>query len=165
MMHISTKTASFLKIGAVLFCFMCLFFATYMASRYEHAKTETEIQAHKVKELEEKYQELSMIHQKLLQTRTVLIQEKEQMVQEINMLQGKNIGPEDWIHTREKKTPDSEASTNQQPITDGKTLIFDVKENLAMDQLPPPVFTDQTQPEVNSAGTQTGNAVPAQISK
>lgn len=165
MMHISTKAASFLKIGAVLFCFMCLFFATYMASRYEHAKTETEIQAHKVKELEEKYQELSMIHQELLQTRTVLIQEKEQMGQEINMLQGKNIRPEDWIHTREKKTPDSEASTNQQLITDGKTMISDVKENLAMDQLPPPVFTDQTQPEVNSAGTQTGNAVPAQISK
>lgn len=165
MMHVSNKASSFLKIGAVLFCFMCLFFATYMASRYEHAKTETEIQAHKVKELEEKYQELSMIHQELLQTRTVLIQEKEQMGQEINMLQGKNIRPEDWIHTREKKTPDSAASTNQQLITDGKTMISDVKENLAMDQLPPPVFTDQTQPEVNSAGTQTGNAVPAQISK
>lgn len=156
MMHISNKASSFLKIGAVLFCFMCLFFATYMASRYEHAKTETEIQANKVKEFEKKYQELSMIHQELLQTRTVLIQEKELLIQEINMLRGKNIGPEDWMHTKEKMTPVSEVSTSQKPITDGK-------EDLSMDQLPTPAVTDQTQPEANSAGTQTVHAVPAQI--
>lgn len=127
-----------------------------MASRYEHAKTETEIQANKVKEFEKKYQELSMIHQELLQTRTVLIQEKELLIQEINMLRGKNIGPEDWMHTKEKMTPVSEVSTSQKPITDGK-------EDLSMDQLPTPAVTDQTQPEANSAGTQTVHAVPAQI--
>lgn len=163
MMHVSNKASSFLKIGAVLFCFMCLFFATYMASRYEHAKTETEIQANKVKEFEKKYQELSMIHQELLQTRTVLIQEKELLVQEINMLRGKNIRPEDWMHTKEKMTPVSEVSKSQQPITEGKNMTSDVKEDLSMDQLPTPAVTDPTRPETNSAGTQTVHAVPAQI--
>lgn len=134
-----------------------------MASRYEYAKTETEIQANKVKEFEKKYQELSMIHQELLQTRTVLIQEKELLVQEINMLRGKNIRPEDWMNTKEKMTPVSEVSTSQKPITDGKNMTSDVKEDLSMDQLPTPAVADQTQPEVNSAGTQTIHAVPAQI--
>ena len=164
MMHVSNKVSSFFKIGAVLFCFMCLFFATYMASRYEHVKTETEIQAHKVKELEEKYHELSRINQELLQTRAVLIQEKEQMVQKINMLREKNVGFEDWIHTREKEAPGGEISASQQPIHDEKNMISDVKENLAA-QLPLPAFTDQTQTEENSAGTQTRNAASPQIPK
>jgi len=136
-----------------------------MASRYEHEKTKTEIQAHKVKELEEKYEELSMIHQEVLQTRTDLIQEKEQLVGEITMLRKKNIGFEDWNHTMEKETPGSAVSASQQPIADEKNMISDVKEDLATDPLPPSVSADQTQAEKVSAGTQTGKVVPAQIPK
>jgi Na+-transporting methylmalonyl-CoA/oxaloacetate decarboxylase gamma subunit len=103
MTHITPKISSILKIGMVLFCFMCLFFATYMASRYESQKAETEIQASKVKELEEKIHELSAINQELLQIRSLLAQEKEQMVKEINALQEKCHDLEGWKDAIEKE--------------------------------------------------------------
>ena len=72
MMTSGTKASSFLKIGVVLFCFMCLFFATYMASRYEHQKTKTEIQVSKARELEEKIRELTTANKELLDIRAAL---------------------------------------------------------------------------------------------
>ena len=103
MMHINTKVSRLLKIGIVLFCFMCLFFATYMASKYEYQKTETEIQAGKVKELEEKVHELSTTNQELLHIRSALAQEKEQMAKEINTLREKCLEFEGWKHAIEKE--------------------------------------------------------------
>lgn len=162
MVHVSAKASSFLKIGVVLFCFMCLFFATYMASRYEHEKTKTEIQTDKVKELEEKYQELSIINQELLQTQTVLIQEKAQMAQEIEVLRAKTIEFEDWKHPAKKEISGSTASPGDQSIPDEMNMVSDVKEDLATGQLPSSAFTDQIQAEEDSAGTQTGNAIDTQ---
>ncbi len=89
MIQFSPKASNFLKIGIVLFCFMCLFFATNMAAKYEHQKTETEIHCSKVKELEEKIHELSTINQELLQMRYALVQEKDQLTKEIAALREK----------------------------------------------------------------------------
>lgn len=96
MVQSSPKTSKFLKIGVVLFCFMCLFFAINMAAKYEYQKTETEIHSSKVKELEEKIHELSIINQELLQMRYVLVREKEQLTREISVLQEKSVEAEDW---------------------------------------------------------------------
>lgn len=90
--HIS----KFIKIGAVLFCFMCLFFAINMASKYEYQKTETEIQGNKVRELEEKIRELTIINQELSQIRMILAQDREQLKKEISVLQKKYPELEDW---------------------------------------------------------------------
>lgn len=108
------KVSGFLKIGVVLFCFMCLFFATYMTSKYEHQKTETEIQASKVKELEEKIRELSATNQDLLHIHSALVQEKEQMANEINTLREKYLEIEGWKHAIEQETLKSDLAQNQQ---------------------------------------------------
>lgn len=110
----SIRVSRFLRIGTVLFCFMCLFFATYMASRYEHQKTETEIQTYKVKELEDKIRELSTTNQELLHIRSALVQEKEQMAKEINTLREKCLEFEGWKHAVEKETLKSDLATNQE---------------------------------------------------
>ena len=104
MIQFSTKASRFLTIGIVLFCFMCLFFATNMASKYEHQKTETEIHRSKVKELEEKIHELSIINQELLQMRYALVQEKDQLTKGISALREKHAEAEDWKLTTKKET-------------------------------------------------------------
>lgn len=119
------KVSGFLKIGVVLFCFMCLFFATYMASKYEHQKTKTEIQIGKLKELEEKIRELATTNQELLQIRSVLVQEKEHMAKEINTLREKHIESEGWKHAIGQETLEGDLATNQQ-LTD----TDDVKKKL-----------------------------------
>ncbi|MFN3531335.1 MAG: hypothetical protein ACK41Q_02315 [Candidatus Brocadia sp.] len=136
MMVSGAKVSSLLKVGTVLFCFMCLFFATYMASRYEHQKTETEIQTNKVKELEEKVHELSAINRELLQIRSVLVQEKDQMEKEINALREKCLEFEGWKHATEKETLKGDLATNQQSDDTG-----DVKKRLLEidEQINPPI--------------------------
>lgn len=136
MMVSGTKVSSLLKIGAVLFCFMCLFFATYMASRYEHQKTETEIQTNKVKKLQEKIHELSATNQELLQIRSVLVQEKERMAKEINSLREKCLEFEGWKHAIEKETLKGDLATNQQSddTGDGKKRPLEIDE-----QINPPI--------------------------
>lgn len=156
MMHVSAKASGFLKIGAVLFCFMCLFFATYMASRFEQEKTTTEIQTVIIKELEEKCQELSLINRELLQTRTVLLQEKEQMSREIEMLRVKTIGFEDWKHAVGKETPGTSVSPGDESIPDEKKMPHDGREDVLTHQSAPSAFMDQIPVEEGSAGTQTG---------
>ncbi|OQZ02182.1 MAG: hypothetical protein B6D35_01530 [Candidatus Brocadia sp. UTAMX2] len=158
MVHVSARISGFLKIGAVLFCFMCLFFATYMASRYEHAKTEAEIQSHKRKELEEKYQEL-------LQTHTVLIQEKDRLAHEAETLRAKNIGFEDWKHTIEEGTPARKTPANQQLMPEEKNVTAGIKEDSGTDQSSLSAVAEQTQMRKSSLGTQTGNAMPARIAE
>jgi regulator of replication initiation timing len=83
---------------------MCLFFATNMAAKYEHQKTETEIHRSKVKELEEKIHELSTINQELLQMRYALVQEKDRLTKEITALREKYAEAEDWKLTTKKET-------------------------------------------------------------
>lgn len=117
----STKASSFLKIGVVLFCFMCLFFATYMASRYEHQKTKTEIQVSKARELEEKIRELTTTNNELLRIRAALAQEKEQMAEEINTLREKCLEFEGWKHTAEKELLKNDLTTNQE-LADTNTV-------------------------------------------
>ena len=124
-MAVGAKVSGFLKIGVVLFCFMCLFFATYMASKYEHQKTRTEIQIGKLKELEEKIRELSTINQELLQIRSVLVQEKEHMAKEISTLREKHIESEGWKHAIGQEALEGDFATNQQ-LTD----TDDVKKKL-----------------------------------
>ncbi len=116
MIRFSTRAPKFLKIGVVLFCFMCLFFAINTASKYEHQKTETEIQTNKVKELEEKIHELSSTNQELVQIRYNLVQEKEQMAKEIKTLREKCLEFEDWKHAIEKggDSKSNNLTTNQQ---------------------------------------------------
>ena len=104
MIQFSTKASRFLTIGIVLFCFMCLFFATNMAAKYERQKTETEIHRSKVKELEEKVHELSTINQELLQMRYALVQEKDQLTKGISALREKYAEVEDWKLTTKKET-------------------------------------------------------------
>ena len=104
MIQFSEKSSKFLKIGTVLFCLMCLFFAINMASKYEQQKTETEIHCSKVKELEEKIHELSIINQELLQMRYALVQEKDQLTKEISALREKHAEAEDWKLTTKKET-------------------------------------------------------------
>ena len=125
MMAVGAKVSGFLKIGVVLFCFMCLFFATYMASKYEHQKTRTEIQIGKLKELEEKIRDLSTTNQELLQIRSVLVQEKEHMAKEIDTLREKHIESEGWKHAIGQETLEADLATNQQ-LTD----TDDVKKRL-----------------------------------
>ena len=125
MMDGGAKVSGFLKIGVVLFCFMCLFFATHMASKYEHQKTKTELHIGKVKELEEKIRDLSTINQELLQIRSVLVQEKENMAKEINALREKHIESEGWKHAIGQETLEGDLATNQQ-LTD----TDDVKKKL-----------------------------------
>lgn len=117
--HISARVARFFKIGMIVFCFMCLFFATYMASQYEHQKTQTEIHMNKAKELEEKIQEVSSANRELLQIRSVLVQEKEQMAKEMNALREKCLEFEDWKHAMGRETTTSDSVTDLQPIDDG----------------------------------------------
>ncbi len=95
--------SKFLKIGTLLFCLMCLFFAIHMASKYEYQKTETGIQRNKVKELEEKVLELSNTKRELSQIRHTLAQEKEQLLKELNALQNKYSEMEGWKITMEKE--------------------------------------------------------------
>lgn len=136
MMAGGAKVSGLLKIGVVLFCFMCLFFATYMTSKYEHQKTKTEIQISKLKELEEKIRELSIINQELLQIRSALVQEKEQMAKEINTLREKHIESEGWKHAIGQETLESDLATNQQ-------LMADVKKRLPEDH---ELITPSSQP-------------------
>ena len=121
------KVSGFLKIGVVLFCFMCLFFATYMASKYEHQKTRTEIQIGKLKVANRIYspRELSTTNQELLQIRSVLVQEKEHMAKEISTLREKHIESEGWKHAIGQETLEADLATNQQ-LTD----TDDVKKKL-----------------------------------
>ncbi|MBI2471726.1 MAG: hypothetical protein HYV59_10870 [Planctomycetes bacterium] len=112
MIQFSEKASKFLKIGTVLFCLMCLFFAINMASKYEQQKTETEIHLSKVKELEEKIHELSAINQELLQMRYSLVQEKEQLTKEISALREKYAEADEW-----KLTPKKELSPATQSDT------------------------------------------------
>ena len=128
MMHFGTKISNVLKIGTVLFCLMCLFFAINTASKYEHQKSEAEIQTKRVKELEEKIHELSTTNQELLQMRTVVMQEKEQMVKEISILQQKCLEYEDWKLAIEKEKLSNNQITNHQSIDD---IIDDIKEKLS----------------------------------
>lgn len=100
--HLIPHIPKFLKIGAIVFCLMCLFFAINMASKYEHQKTETEIHRTKAKELEEKIHELSMANRELLQIRHTLVQEKALLSKEIDSLQEKYSTREDWKITTEK---------------------------------------------------------------
>ncbi len=125
------KVSSLLKTGVVLFCFMCLFFATYMASRYECQKTETEIQSRKVKELEEEVHELTAINKELLRIRTVLAQEKEQVVKEVNTLREKCIEFEDWRHAIEEGISKGDFAAIQQSTDtgDGKKGPFETDEH------------------------------------
>lgn len=95
--------SKFLKIGALLFCLMCLFFATHMTSKYEYQKTETGIQRNKVKELEERIHELSITNRELSQIRHTLVQEKEHLSKELQALQDKYSEMEDWKITMEKE--------------------------------------------------------------
>lgn len=104
MIQFSEKSSKFLKIGTVLFCLMCLFFAINMASKYEQQKTATEIHCSKVKELEEKIHELSIINQELLQMRYALVQEKELLTKEISALREKYAEADDWKLTTKKET-------------------------------------------------------------
>ena len=105
MIQFSPKASKFLKIGIALFCFMCLFFATNMAAKYEHQKTETEIHCSKVKELEEKIHELSTINQELLQMRYALVQEKDRLTKEIAALREKYGEGDDWKLTTKRNIP------------------------------------------------------------
>ena len=115
MIQFNPKASQFLKIGIVLFCLMCLFFATNMAAKYEHQKTETEIHRSKVKELEEKIHELSTINQELLQMRYALVQEKDRLTKEIAALREKYAEAEDWKLTTKKETSPATQSDNTAP--------------------------------------------------
>jgi len=115
MVQFSTKASRFLTIGIVLFCFMCLFFATNMAAKYEHQKTETEIYLSKVKELEEKVRELSTVNQELLQMRYALVQEKDQLTKEIAALRQKYAEADDWKLTTKKETSTATQSDTVTP--------------------------------------------------
>ncbi|MCF6156611.1 MAG: hypothetical protein E3K36_15560 [Candidatus Brocadia sp.] len=134
----SIKISRFLKIGTVLFCFMCLFFATYMASRYEHQKTETEIQTYKVKELEDKIRELSAANQELLHIRSALAQAKERMAKEIDALREKYLEFEGWGHAVEKETLKGDLATNQESgdTDDVKKKLPDGGEEVTSRDLP-----------------------------
>ena len=103
MNQISHRTSKFLKIGVVLFCLMCLFFAINTASKYEYQKSETEIHRNKVMELEEKVNELSLINQELMQMRSALVIEKEQLAKENNALREKHSESDDWKLTNKKE--------------------------------------------------------------
>ena len=112
MIQFSPKASTFLKIGIVLFCFMCLFFATNMAAKYERQKTETEIHRSKVKELEEKVHELSTINQELLQMRYALVQEKDRLTKEIAALREKYAEADDWkLTTKKEPSPATQSDT------------------------------------------------------
>ena len=115
MIQFSEKASKFLKIGTVLFCLMCLFFAINMASKYEQQKTEIEIHRSKVKELEEKIHALSAINQELLQMRYALVQEKEQLTKEISALREKYAEAEDWKLTTKKETSHATQSDTVAP--------------------------------------------------
>ncbi|HHT9107519.1 MAG TPA: hypothetical protein ACFYEF_03950 [Candidatus Wunengus sp. YC63] len=115
MIQFSTKASRFLTIGIVLFCFMCLFFATNMAAKYEHQKTETEIHRSKVKELEEKVHELSTVNQELLQMRYAFVQEKDQLTKEIAALREKYAASDDWKLTTKKETSPATQSDTVAP--------------------------------------------------
>ena len=115
MIQFSSNASKFLKICIVLFCFMCLFFATNMAAKYEHQKTETEIHRSKVKELEDKIQELSTINQELLQMRYALVQEKDRLTKEIAALREKYAEADDWKLTTKKESSPAIQSDNTAP--------------------------------------------------
>ncbi|MEP9411375.1 MAG: hypothetical protein HRF42_08230 [Candidatus Brocadia sp.] len=110
----SAKVSGLLKTGVVLFCFMCLFFATYMASLYEHQKARTEIQTMKVRELEEKVHELSAVNRELMNIRSVLVQEKGEMAKEISALREKCLAFEDWKRAVGEETLRDAAAANRQ---------------------------------------------------
>ena len=112
MIQFSEKSSKFLKIGTVLFCLMCLFFAINMASKYEQQKTETERHCSKGKELEEKIHELSTINQELLQVRYALVQEKDQLTKEIAALREKYAEADDWkLTTKKEPSPATQSDT------------------------------------------------------
>ncbi|HEY4481849.1 MAG TPA: hypothetical protein VI489_03265 [Candidatus Brocadiaceae bacterium] len=117
MIQFNPKASRFLTIGILLFCFMCLFFATNMAAKYERQKTETEIHRSKVKELEEKVHELSTVNQELLQMRYALVQEKDQLTKEIAALREKYAEADDWKLTTKKETSPVTQSDNTAPTT------------------------------------------------
>lgn len=110
----SAKVSGFLKTGVVLFCFMCLFFATYMASLYEHQKARTEIQTMKVRELEEKVHELSTVNRELMRIRSLLVQEKGEMTKEISALREKCLAFEGWERAVGEETLKGDTAANRQ---------------------------------------------------
>ncbi len=155
MMAGGAKVSGLLKIGTVLFCFMCLFFATYMTSKYEHQKTKTEMQISKLKELEEKIRELSIINQELLQIRSVLVQEKEHMAKEINTLREKHIESEGWKHAIEQETLESDLATNQQFMADVKKRLPEGNEPITPSSQPLIIGKEDstlTQPDTITSG-------------
>ncbi|MDN3514719.1 MAG: hypothetical protein NG747_10000 [Candidatus Brocadia sp.] len=123
MMYMGARGSSLFKIGLISFCFMCLFFATFMASKYEHQKTQTEIQTNKVKELEEKIHEISFANKELCQIRSVLVREKEQMAKEINALREKSLELEDWKLTIEQGTSKGNLAADLQSTDDAKKKL------------------------------------------
>ena len=116
-MQATSNISKLLKIGTALFCLMCLFFAINMASKYEHQKTQTEIQRNKVKELEEKIDSLSTANQELLHMRDSLLQEKEQLAKEISSLREKYSEIKEWKLAIEKGSGENEKSLVTQPDT------------------------------------------------
>lgn len=155
MMAGGAKVSGLLKIGTVLFCFMCLFFATYMTSKYEYQKTKTEIQISKLKELEEKIRELSIINQELLQIRSVLVQEKEHMAKEINTLREKQIESEGWKHALEQEPLTSDLTTNQQSMADVKKRLPEDNEPITPSSQPLIIEKEDstlTQPDTITSG-------------
>jgi len=124
MIQSSTIASKFLKIGIVLFCFMCLFFATNMAAKYEHQKAETEIHCSKVKELEEKIHELSTINQELLHMRYAFVQEKDQLTKEIAALREKYGEADDWKLTTKKETSPATQSDNTAPTRKSEETLI-----------------------------------------
>ncbi len=125
MIQFSTKASRFLTIGIVLFCFMCLFFATNMAAKYEQQKTETDIHRSKAKELEEKIHELSIINQELLHMRFALVQEKDQLTKEIAALREKYGEGDDWKLTTKKEPSPAIQSDNIAPTTKPEEASID----------------------------------------
>ncbi len=118
-MRVNVDLSRLFRIGTAAFCFMCLFFAISMASKYEQQKTKTEIHLQKVKELEEKVNELSRINQELSQMRNSLVQKKEQLAKEINNQKEISSETESWklTHTQEEALttiqPDNKTSNNK----------------------------------------------------
>jgi len=118
-MRANINLSRLFRIGTAAFCFMCLFFAISMASKYEHQKTQTESHLQKIKELEKKVNELSRINQELSQMRHSLVQEKEQLAKEIHNQKEKSPETESWklTHTQEDALttiqPDNKTSNNK----------------------------------------------------
>ncbi len=119
-MKVNVGMVKFTKIGVVVFCFMCLFFAVQTASRYEHQKTETEKYRVKVQELEEKIHELTSINQGLLQTQQVLEYNKKQGSATIPFLEEKDSKTQDWKLAPKKELSTETPADNTAPAGESK---------------------------------------------